>query len=104
MAKPAAFTLTRPKALALVRELAADSGNVVFTNHALKRMRQRRVTPKAVIECLLKGVISEGPVLGIKGTWELAIERMGAGRKLRAACAIDLPERLILVTVYDTDN
>jgi len=104
MSKPHAFTLTRPKALALVRELAKDSGNVVFTAHALKRMKQRHVTPKAVIECLSKGVIAEGPALGMKGTWELAVERMGAGRKLRVACAIDVPKRLIVVTVYDAEN
>jgi hypothetical protein len=53
----------------------------VFTVHALKRMRQRHVTPKAVLECLARGVIVEGPAMGIKGDWELAIERMGAGRE-----------------------
>ena len=89
---------------AAVRELAKDSGNVVFTDHALKRMRQRQVTPRAVLECLLRGAIVEGPALGIKGTWELAIERMGAGRRLRVACAIDLPSRLIVVTVYDVKD
>jgi hypothetical protein len=29
------------------------------------------------------------------------MERMGAGRKLHVACAIDFPNRLIVVTVYD---
>lgn len=100
---PSPFVLTKPKALALVRELAAESGNVVFAGHALKRMRQRHVSPKAVIECLLKGVIAEGPALGLKGAWELAIERMAAGQRLRVACAIDLPRRLIVITVYDTE-
>lgn len=104
MSKPATFTLSKAKALALVRELAKDSGNVVFTGHALKRMRQRHVTPKAVLECLLRGAIVEGPALGIKGTWDLALERMGAGRRLHVACAIDLPSRLIVVTVYDVED
>jgi hypothetical protein len=98
------FALSRPKALALVRELASDSGQVVFTDHARKRMRLRKVTPKAVLECLLRGVIVEGPALGLRGTWELAVERMGAGRKLRVACAIDVPKRIIVVTVYETEN
>jgi hypothetical protein len=102
MARPPLLPLSKPKALALVRELAKDSANVVFTVHALKRMRQRHVTPKAVLECLARGVIVEGPAMGIKGDWELAIERMGAGRRLRAACAIDLSRRLIVVTVYET--
>jgi hypothetical protein len=51
-----------------VRELAKDSGNMVFTDHARKRMRQRHVTPRAVLECLLRGAIVEGPALGIEGT------------------------------------
>jgi hypothetical protein len=104
MAKPVSFPLPRPKALGLMRELARDSGYVVFTDHALKRMRQRHVTPRAVLECLSKGTIVEGPAMGIRGTWELAVEPMGAGRKLRVACAIDPPRRLIVVTVYDTEG
>jgi hypothetical protein len=101
MSKAATFTLSKAKALALVRELAKDSGNVVFTNHARKRMRQGQVTPKAVLECLVRGAIVEGPALGIKGTWDIAMERMGAGRRLHVGCAIDLPSRLIIVTVYE---
>jgi hypothetical protein len=101
MSKAATFILSKAKALALVRGLAKDSGNVVFTDHARKRMRQRQVTPKAVLECLLRGAIVEGPALGIKGTWELAMERMGAGRRLRVGCAINLPSRLIIITVYE---
>jgi hypothetical protein len=104
MAKPVQFTLSKPKALELVRELAANTGNVIFTVHALKRMKLRRVTPLEVIECLRKGSIVEGPALGIKGDWELAIERMGAGRKLRVALAIDMPKRLIVITVYDSEK
>lgn len=88
----------------MVRELAADSGNVVFVDHALKRMKQRKVSPKDIINCLLLGVIVEGPALGIKGNWELAMQRMGGGRKLRVALAIDLPSRLIIITVYDLEG
>ncbi len=104
MSKAAIFTLSRPKALALMRELAKDSGNVVFTDHARIRMRQRQLTPKAVIECLMRGVIVEGPALGVKGTWELAMQRMGAGRRLHVGLAIDLPSRLIIITIYDVKD
>jgi hypothetical protein len=104
MAKPVPLSLSKPKALSLVRELAKDSGNVVFSDHALKRMRQRRVTPQMVLQCLLRGVIVEGPVLSLKGTWELAMQRMAAGEKLRVALAIDLPSRLIIITVYDAKD
>ena len=54
MAKLSKFQLTRPKALALVRELA--------------------------------------------------MERMGAGRKLHVAVAIDMPKRLIVITVYEVKD
>jgi hypothetical protein len=101
MAKPVSLVLSKPKALSLVRELAGDSGNIIFLPHASQRMKQRRITPKMVLECLLRGVIVEGPVLSQKGTWELAMLRMAAGQKLRVALAIDLPSRLIIITVYD---
>jgi hypothetical protein len=32
---------------------------------------------------------------------ELAMQRMAAGEKLRVALAIDVPSRLIIITVYD---
>ena len=101
MAKPHILPLSKPQALGLVRELAAESGNVVFTTHARKRMRLRKVTPLAVLECLRRGVIIEGPAMGIKGLWEVALERMGAGRRLRVAIALDPPRRVIVVTVYE---
>ncbi len=104
MAKPVHLTLSRPKALALVRELAGDSGNIIFLPHASMRMRQRHISAKMVLECLLRGVIVEGPVLGLKGTWELAMQRMAAGERLRVALAIDMPSRLIIITVYDMRN
>jgi hypothetical protein len=104
MAEPVQFTLSKPKASALVKELAVESSNVVFTVHALRRMKLRKVTPLEIFQCLLKGVIVEGPVLGVKGDWELAIERMWAGRKLRVALAIDMPKRLIVITVYDSEK
>jgi Domain of unknown function (DUF4258) len=100
MSKSAGFVLSKPSALNLVRELAKDSGNVIFKDHALKRMRQRHVTPKMVMDCLSRGAIVEGPALSMKGTWELAMQRMGGGQRLFVAMAIDLPSRLIIITVY----
>ena len=104
MVKSVQLLLSKPKALSLVRELAGDSGNIIFLPHASKRMRQRHVTAKMVLECLLRGVIVEGPVLSLKGTWELAMQRMAAGERLRVALAIDLPSRLIIITVYDVKD
>jgi Domain of unknown function (DUF4258) len=101
MATPAYLPLSKPKALALVRELAKDNGNIIFMPHASKRMRQRQITARMVLDCLLRGVIVEGPALSIKGTWELAMQRMAAGKRLHVALAIDVPSRLIIITVYD---
>jgi hypothetical protein len=46
--------MTRAEALRRIRRLAGDSANVVFTDHAKTRMRQRRVTPLEVLEVLRK--------------------------------------------------
>jgi hypothetical protein len=101
MAEPLPFPLSKPKALALIRAWAADSANVLFIHHARKRMAQRHISPKAVLACLLKGHIVEGPALGIHGDWEVALNHRNAGRILHVACALQVAKRLVIITVYE---
>jgi len=46
-------------ALKFLREIAADSGQVVFVGHATKRMVQRKVTRPMVLDCLRSGSVDE---------------------------------------------
>jgi hypothetical protein len=91
--------MTRAEALRRIRHLAGDSANVVFTNHAKQRMRQRDVTPLEVLEVLRKGAITEGPAPDVKGCWRCTMERFAAGEDLAVAVAI-CDMTLVVITVY----
>jgi hypothetical protein len=95
------FPLSKPKALALLREWATDSGNVMFVQHARQRMALRRISPKAVIACLCKGYIVEGPALNLHGDWAMALNYRVAGRVLHVACALQVARRVVVITVYE---
>ena len=90
-------------ALRIVRRLAQDSNAVFITDHASKRMVKRKVSRVQVIDCLLKGAITEGPALDIKGSWVFTISRAVCGESINAVVALDMDadksEFVIVVTV-----
>ena len=51
--------MTDASALKLLREIAADSGQVIITRHAVKRMTERKITRTMVLQCLRSGAIEE---------------------------------------------
>jgi hypothetical protein len=73
------FELNDPSLLRLIRETAADTSRVLFVRHAMKRMRQRRVTPTQVFDCLRKGLIHEPGFVNIHGHWQCTLFRRSAG-------------------------
>lgn len=85
----ARIVLTTANASRIIRRLAQDSKAVFFTDHASKRMVQRKVTRLQVIECLMKGAITEGPALDIKGSWNLTICRVASGDQVNVVVALD---------------
>lgn len=100
MAKPVPMPLNDANALKLLREIAKDSANVIFTDHVRKRMRQRHVTPVQAIECIQRGFVSEPAALDMHGNWKLTVAHRVAGRDLNVAVAIDMPNRAIVITVF----
>lgn len=87
-------------ALRLLREIASDSGQVIFTRHARQRMLQRKITPVQVLACLRRGFVSEPVALDLHGNWKLTLTHRAAGRDLDVAVAIDVPRRAIVITVF----
>ena len=100
MAEPIPLRMNDANALRLLREIAVDSAKVIFTAHARQRMRQRKVTPVQVIECLMRGTIAEHVALDAYGNWKLTVSQRVAGKDLDVAVAIDLPRRAIIITVF----
>lgn len=94
------FRMTSVSAQRLIRELAADSDNVVLVNHAKKRRGQRRFTPKQIMDCLQRGTVSEGPYQQPAGEWRCNVFRHAAGEEMTVVVEFDLPQRLLVVTVF----
>jgi len=87
-------------ALKVLREIAQDSARVIFTHHALQRMRKRKVSPLQVLACLQHGIASESVALDMRGNWKLTVTNRIAGNDLDVAVAIDVPNRAIIITVF----
>ena len=56
MAEPVPLRMNDATALKVLREIAQDSAQVIFTHHARQRMRQRKVSPVQVLSCLQRGI------------------------------------------------
>ena len=100
MAEIVPLKLTGPAALRMVKQLAADSENIVVVGHARKRGRQRSITRVQIEACVRKGTLQEGPFMNAKGNWQLTLYRHAAGEEITCVVAIDWPNRLIVVTTY----
>lgn len=100
MAEIVPLTLTPALALKMVRQLAADTNNIVIVPHARRRGKQRRINRRQVELCCLRGTICEGPFLNQKGHWQVNLYRHAAGEEMECVVAIDWAKSLIVVTVF----
>lgn len=89
-----------------IRIQATTAGNIIFTDHALQRMRQRRISRLEAFEILKKGVIRREPEPNLRrGTLECRMEYYVAGRNLALVAAVDAGDpAVIVVTVIDLDK
>jgi hypothetical protein len=92
--------LGRAAAQRTVRLLAADSGRVVLTRHAMLRMRQRGVGRAEVMAALRQGFVIDDPSRDIHGNWTCRIRRFAAGREMTLAVAIEWEANVIVITVF----
>lgn len=100
MAELVPLRMNDATALKVLREIAQDSAQVIFTHHARQRMRQRKVSPVQVLTCLQRGIASEPVALDVHGNWKLTVTHRVAGKDLDVAVAIDVPKRAIVITVF----
>jgi hypothetical protein len=91
-------------ALKLLRDIAQDSGRVIFTQHARLRMRQRKVTPVQVLACLQHGINTSRWRWTCMDTgnspWRGGSRAWICQRTSKRAVAIDVPSRAIIMTVF----
>jgi len=53
--------LTAAEAQRFIRKLARDRSRISFSNHAIRRMAERRVVLEDVMRVLVRGSLSDGP-------------------------------------------
>ncbi|RMW98878.1 DUF4258 domain-containing protein [Allofranklinella schreckenbergeri] len=86
-----------------IRESAADSQSIAFTQHALARMRQRGVTRIMVMEALRMGCLRIAPEPDLKFPGiKCRMERLVSGVLVGAVVYLEYPlPDLTVVTVID---
>ena len=100
MAEIVPLALTAAHALKMVRQLAADTSNIVIIAHARRRGKQRKINRRQVELCCQLGTICEGPFMNPKGNWQVNMYRHAAGEEMECVVAIDWGRSLIVVTVF----
>ena len=88
MAIPLPFALNDANFSDRLRD-AVKQGRWIISEHAIKRMRERRITPQQVKACLLSGTIAEPAALTVYGDWKATLERRVAGERIRVAVALE---------------
>lgn len=66
-------------------------------------MRERKITPTQVYECLRRGAVSEPAHLNIHGNWQCTLTWRHAGEEITAAAALERDDNgdwVAVVTVY----
>lgn len=88
-----------PRALARIRQLASDTGNIVQGPEAPSRMRKRRISWAEIVKVLQLGQITEGPFVDQKGCWRCRLERFAAGESVKVAVSI-CDDVLVVITCF----
>lgn len=86
----------------LIREAAADTSRVWFVKHARQRMRERRITPAQVFDCLRRGNLTEPGFVNPRGHWQCTLMRRCAGDDIHAVVALERHENGDWVAVVTT--
>lgn len=94
---------SRSQQEAYVHRQAQDSNNVIFTNHVLLRMKQRKITKFCIVETLRNGRMKHPAELDLTtGLPVCRLERFVAGSDITVAVAInDDNPNLIIVTAMN---
>jgi hypothetical protein len=100
------YRLTAGVAQRRVRELAKDTGNVVWTDHIKERMDERGLDSDAVLRILRGGDVEEEPTEADKpGDWKIKmVRRMATGRFAGVATVLTQDNRLVLTTAEWEDR
>ena len=88
----------------LISTLAANSGNVLFSTHARKRMKERRILATQVLYVLTHGMVIEPAHQDIHGNWKCTLQATSAGEVVKVAAALTddaSGKQVVVITVMN---
>lgn len=88
----------RRKAAGRVRELAQETSNLSWTEHACQRMEEREITTRQVLSTLRLGQADGDPTADQDGGWKIVMAKRSAGQFVRVVVALD-DDQIFIVTV-----
>jgi len=96
----AAFKLTSAKAEQQIKALAADTGNIKWSRHALERMIERGIEDIDVLRTLRQGMIAGGVESTADPGWKCKmVKRIHGSREVGVVTIIIKGTRLLIKTV-----
>lgn len=85
----------------VIRERAADTGNVIISVHAFDRVEERTILTEDVYWILRKGYVEGQPIFE-DGEWKVVVvKRMPGGREAGAVTLIVEAEQTIFVKTVE---
>ena len=98
------FSMNKADARKAVRTLAAGD-RIAFTSHAKERNPaggKFPLTREQVKNCLMHGVVTEGPAPDIKEPdgWKMRITRLRAEEEHEVACVLIVDKNVLIITGY----
>lgn len=98
--KVALFRLTAAVAENRIREIAASSGAVRWSNHALERMNEREIYDVDVLRALRTGTVRDSPERTEREEWKCkVIYRLRGSRDIGVVAIILKKDGLLIKTV-----
>lgn len=92
--------LSPSAALRIIREIAADSENIVVIGYGQRRAKQRRITRRQIELCVQRGTITEGPFMNQHGNWQMNLYRHAAGEEITCVVAIEWATKLLVINTF----
>ncbi len=86
----------------IIKQLVTQ-GKFSWSEHCKQRMKERKITTPEIINCLLKGRITETPFFSHAngGGYETRMEKGTAGDWLRVVVCLKLSQKLLVITVIN---
>ncbi|HTJ93538.1 MAG TPA: DUF4258 domain-containing protein [Pararobbsia sp.] len=83
------FKLDDNRLRRFIAEIAVDTARVFITDHAKRRMRERRIRPTQIYDCLRRGQLKEPGFINLHGHWQCTLMRKHAGDPIHAVAVLE---------------